>query len=176
MARLRGLVMLCHIGGMQHWLFKSEPDTFSFADLKARPGRREPWNGVRNYQARNFMRDSMAPGDTGLFYHSNCAEPGVAGVLKVVGEAVPDPTQFDPASEYFDPKSTAANPRWQLVDVAWVADFPRFVTLAEMRATAALADMMILRRGNRLSITPVDRAHFVALCKLGGLKAAGIPG
>ena len=161
---------------MQHWLFKSEPDVFSFADLKSRPGAREPWNGVRNYQARNFMRDSMAPGDTGFFYHSNCAEPGVAGLLKVVSDAKPDPCQFDPSSEYFDPASTRANPRWQLVDVAWLVDFPRFVSLAEMRVAADLADMMILRRGNRLSITPVERAHFVALCKLGGLKAREIPG
>lgn len=156
---------------MNYWLFKSEPETFSFDHLKSRPARTEPWNGVRNYQARNYLRDSMRPGDLGLFYHSSCAEPGVAGVVRVATESYPDPTQFDPRSEYYDPKAAEENPRWYLVDVAWEADFPRFVPLAAMRAEKALADMVVLRRGNRLSITPVTAAEFRAVCRLGGLKS-----
>ncbi len=155
---------------MRYWLFKSEPDVFSFQDLKSRPGQREPWNGVRNYQARNYMRDDMAPGDLGLFYHSSCAEPGVAGILRVVSEAVPDPTQFDPKGEYHDPASTVENPRWCLVEVAWAADLKFPVTLPALRAEPALADMLILRKGNRLSITPVEATHFMAICQLGGLN------
>ena len=159
---------------MRLWLFKSEPDVFSFADLKARPRRREPWNGVRNYQVRNFMRDEMNPGDLGLFYHSSCAEPGVAGLLRVCSPAKPDPTQFERGGDYEDPKSTAENPRWLLVDVEWAADLPQFVGLPVLRADPALADMLIMRRGNRLSITPVESAHFARVCELGGLKPAAI--
>jgi predicted RNA-binding protein with PUA-like domain len=159
---------------MRLWLFKSEPDVFSFADLKARPGRREPWNGVRNYQVRNFMRDEMNPGDLGLFYHSSCAEPGVAGLLRVCSAAKPDPTQFERGGDYEDPKSPPENPRWLLVDVEWAADLPAFVGLPELRADPALAEMLILRRGNRLSITPVEAAHFRRVCQLGGLKPAAL--
>ena len=154
---------------MRHWLLKSEPDVFSFDDLKRRPGRVEPWNGVRNYQVRNLIRDDMMPGDLGLFYHSSCAEPGVAGVLAIASEGKPDPTACDPSSDYFDPKSDPANPRWFLADVAWKADFTRFVPLTELREHPKLADLLILRRGNRLSITPVERAHFEIICKLGGI-------
>ena len=156
---------------MQYWLFKSEPDVFSFSDLKARGEVGEPWNGVRNYQARNYMRDAMSPGDLGLFYHSNCAVPGIAGVLRIATNAYPDQTQFDPASEYYDPTSSAENPRWQLVDVVWVADFPSFISLAQMREDAFLADMLVLRKGNRLSITPVAEEHFEYLCQCAGLPA-----
>jgi predicted RNA-binding protein with PUA-like domain len=152
---------------MNYWLFKSEPDVFSFADLKAR--RREPWSGVRNYQARNYMRDAMQPGDAALFYHSSCPEPGVAGVMTVASEAYADPTQFETGGEYHDAKATAERPVWQLVDVAWAADFPQFVTLEKLRGDAALADMLILRKGNRLSITPVTEAEFRRVCRLGGL-------
>lgn len=153
---------------MNHWLFKSEPDVFSFADLKARPGGREPWTGVRNYQARNFMRDLMEPGDLILFYHSSCPRPGVAGVARVASRPYPDPTQFDPADEYYDPKATLEKPVWILVDVEWARDFKRFVPLEELRAEPGLADMVILRRGNRLSITPVTPEEFEAVCRLGG--------
>lgn len=155
---------------MNYWLFKSEPDVFSFADLKARPGQREPWTGVRNYQARNYMRDSMEPGDLALFYHSSCPQPGVAGIAKVASKTYPDPTQFDPADEYHDPKATAEKPIWMLVDVAWHADLPRFVSLESLRAEAAVADLMLLRKGTRLSITPVDEAHFCHICQMGGWK------
>lgn len=152
------------------WLFKSEPDVFSFAHLKTRPGGREPWSGVRNYQARNYMRDSMEVGDLGLFYHSSCPEPGIAGVLKIASLPYPDPTQFDPHGEYFDPKATAENPRWMMVDVAWVEDFPTFVTLEMLRQKKSLAKMVTLQRGNRLSITPVTLAEYEIIRKLGGIK------
>lgn len=155
---------------MNHWLFKSEPDTFSFADLKARPRRREPWTGVRNYQARNYMRDEMHPGDAALFYHSSCPEPGIAGAMTVASEPYPDPTQFHPASEYFDPKATREKPIWHLVDVKWAKDFRRFVPLETLHSDPALADMLILRRGNRLSITPLTAAEYRRICQLGGVK------
>lgn len=154
---------------MRHWLFKSEPDCFSFSDLKSRPGKREPWSGVRNYQARNFMRDEMEPGDLSFFYHSSCPEPGIAGVIKVASQPYPDPTQFEPGGEYEDLKSTAENPRWMMVDIAWVQDFKKFVSLEMLRADPALINMQILQRGNRLSITPVTETEFKRLCKLGGI-------
>lgn len=156
---------------MAHWLFKSEPDTFSFDDLKARPCKREPWSGVRNYMARNYMRDSMEVGDLCLFYHSSCPEPGVAGVMKVASKPYADPTQFEPGGDYEDPKATAENPRWFLVDVEWVEDFDNFVSLEVMRATPALEKMITLQKGNRLSITPVTSAEFKAVCKLGKTKS-----
>ncbi len=151
------------------WLLKSEPDVFSFADLKKRKHRTEPWDGVRNYQVRNMMRDDMRVGDLGLFYHSSCPEPGVAGVVRIASEARPDPGQFDPESDYHDPKSDPANPRWLLVDVAWEADFKRLVPLKELREHEELADMLILRKGNRLSVTPLAPEHFQRVCELGGL-------
>ena len=155
---------------MRYWLLKSEPDVFSFADLKKRSKKTEPWNGVRNYQARNFMRDDMQVGDLGLFYHSSCDEPGVAGIVKITRAAYPDPTQFDPKSEYHDAGSKKEDPRWLMVDVTFEADLPQFVHLAALREDASLSDLLILRRGNRLSITPVEEAHFKRICKLGGLK------
>jgi predicted RNA-binding protein with PUA-like domain len=155
---------------MKYWLLKSEPDVFSFADLKKRPRKTEPWNGVRNYQARNFMRDEMSVGDLGLFYHSSCAEPGVAGIVKITRAAYPDPTQFDPKSEYFDAGSKQEDPRWLMVDVTFEMDVPQFVHLAQLREDSVLADLLILRRGNRLSITPVEAAHFKRICKLGGVR------
>ncbi|HWB06365.1 MAG TPA: EVE domain-containing protein [Verrucomicrobiales bacterium] len=153
---------------MNYWLFKSEPDTFSFSDLKARPKRREPWSGVRNYQARNYMRDQMRVGDLALFYHSSCPEPGVAGAMSVASEPYPDPTQFDPQSPYFDPKATDEKPIWMLVDVEWAKDFKHFVPLETMRSDPALAKMVTLQRGNRLSITPVTAAEYKHVLKLGG--------
>lgn len=149
---------------MDHWLMKSEPDEFSFQDLVRK--KREPWTGVRNYQARNFMR-SAAIGDLVLFYHSNCDEPGIAGVARITKAAFPDPTQFDPRSDYHDPRSTRADPRWSCVEVSHHQSFRRHVTLADLRASRALRDMLILRPGNRLSVTPVTPGEFRTIVGLG---------
>ncbi|MGA2052208.1 MAG: EVE domain-containing protein [Opitutales bacterium] len=155
---------------MNHWLMKSEPDVFGLAHLQARPGGVAPWDGVRNYQARNFLRDSMRPGDRVLFYHSSCEVPGVAGLAEVAGPARPDPTQFDPKSDFYDPGSKPDNPRWWLVDVRYVATFPSFVPLTTLRAQSTLSKMRLLAPGNRLSITPVTPAEYKTICKLGGHK------
>lgn len=154
---------------MQHWLLKSEPDVFSFADLKKRPRRTEPWNGVRNYLARNYLRQ-MRAGDLGFFYHSNCGKPGIMGVVRIVKTAYPDPTQFDPKSEYHDAGSKKDDPRWSMVDVKWVADFKKFVSLEMLRSEPLLVGLIVLRLGNRLSVTPVDAGHFAVICEMGGLK------
>lgn len=140
---------------MAYWLMKSEPDEVSIDDLAARPGQQVPWFGVRNYQARNFMRDAMALGDQAFFYHSGCAQPGIAGICEVCSEPYPDATQFDPASPYFDAKSSPEAPRWLLVDVRLVRKTP-LVSLAELRRHPELANMRLLAPGNRLSITPVQ--------------------
>jgi predicted RNA-binding protein with PUA-like domain len=153
---------------MQYWLMKSEPDTFSLSDLKNRPGKREPWDGVRNYQARNFMRDAMKKGDGVLFYHSNTNPPGVVGLAEVASKPYPDPTAFDPKSKYFDPKSDTDNPRWILVDVRYRKTFKKAVTLEQMKTMPALKDMRVLQRGNRLSITPVTKAEYDAICAASG--------
>jgi predicted RNA-binding protein with PUA-like domain len=153
---------------MRYWLLKSEPDVFSFDHLKKRAERTEPWNGVRNYQVRNMMRDDMEVGDLGLFYHSSCEVPGVAGVVRIASAAKPDPTQFNPKSEYYDKGSKKEDPRWLLVDVAWEADLPKFVPLTAMHDEPRLAEMIVLRRGNRLSITPVEKKDFDLICKMGG--------
>ena len=142
-----------------YWLMKSEPDECSIDDALAAPQATVPWTGVRNYQARNFMRDAMQVGDGVLFYHSSCPEPGIAGVARVASAVYPDPTQFDPKSPYFDPKSTPDKPRWLLRDVK-AEKKTRLLSLAEMRATPALADMVVLQRGSRLSITPVNEDHW----------------
>jgi predicted RNA-binding protein with PUA-like domain len=139
---------------MQYWLMKSEPAEVSIDDALAAPGHTVAWTGVRNYQARNFMRDQMRVGDGVLFYHSSCAEPGIAGLAEVASTAYPDDTQFDSSSKYFDAKAMRENPRWMLVDVRAVKK-TRLIGLAELREQPALADMQILKRGNRLSITPV---------------------
>ncbi len=154
---------------MQYWLIKSEPQVFSIADLR-RAGR-EPWSGVRNYQARNFMWRAMREDDLAIFYHSNATPPGAAGIARVVGEPYPDPTQWDPSSEYFDPKSPPERPRWWLVDFGFVAEFPRLLALEEMRADPELAEMWILRKGNRLSITPLTAGEFRRVCALAGATA-----
>jgi predicted RNA-binding protein with PUA-like domain len=138
---------------------KSEPDEFSIDDLAAAPGRTTPWFGVRNYQARNFMRDAMRVGDRAFFYHSSCPEPGIAGVAEVASAAYPDASQFDPKSEYYDAKSTPAAPRWLNVDMRLVKK-TRFVPLVDLRAHRELAGMLVLQRGNRLSITPVTPAEW----------------
>jgi predicted RNA-binding protein with PUA-like domain len=153
---------------MNYWLFKSEPDTFSFDDLKNRPQRTEPWSGVRNYQARNFMRDEMRVGDLAFFYHSSCPQPGIAGIIRVASEPYPDPTQFAPSDDYFDPKATPEKPIWMLVDVAWEQDLKNFVPLETLRADPVLEGMRLLQKGTRLSITPVTEAEFKHIRKLGG--------
>ena len=153
---------------MNHWLIKSEPDVFSIDDL-ARVGR-EPWSGVRNYQARNYMWKDMKPGDLALFYHSNAKPPGIAGIAKVVGSPYPDPTQFDPQSEYHDPKATHEKPRWFLVDFEFVGKFREILTLEAIKADSLLSEMMICQRGTRLSITPVDPLHYKRACKLARYK------
>ena len=152
---------------MKYWLMKSEPDVFSFEDLKKRPKKTEPWNGVRNYQARNFMRDEMKIGDLILFYHSSCEIPGVAGIAKVSSKAYPDSTQFDPKSEYFDPKATLENPRWFLVDVTFESNLKKLVPLEEIKKQKKLEGMRLLQRGNRLSILPVTREEFEYIKNLG---------
>jgi predicted RNA-binding protein with PUA-like domain len=152
---------------MSYWLMKSEPDEFSIDDLAQAPRQTAAWWGVRNYQARNFMRDRMKPGDLALFYHSSCEVPGVAGIVKVAKPAYPDATQFDPKSEYYDPKATPAEPRWVNVDVKLVAK-TRFVPLTDLRGNKALAGMQLLRRGNRLSITPVTAGEWSVIMRLAG--------
>ena len=142
-----------------YWLMKSEPDECSIDDALAAPRATVPWTGVRNYQARNFMRDAMQVGDGVLFYHSSCAEPGIVGIARVASGTRPDPTQFDPKSPYYDAASKPDNPRWLLLDVQALRK-TRVLALPELRATPALADMIVLRKGNRLSITPVDAAHW----------------
>ncbi|MBI3283842.1 MAG: EVE domain-containing protein [Burkholderiales bacterium] len=142
---------------MAYWLMKSEPDEVSIDDALAASS--IPWFGVRNYQARNFMRDRMQPGDGVLFYHSSCDQPGIAGLAEVASSAYPDHTQFDPASKYFDPKSSAESPRWMMVDVRALRK-TRLLSLAELRACPALSDMLVLQKGSRLSITPVGVAEW----------------
>ncbi|MBU6437831.1 MAG: EVE domain-containing protein [Betaproteobacteria bacterium] len=144
---------------------KSEPEECSIDDALAAPKATVPWTGVRNYQARNYMRDLMRPGDGVLFYHSSCAEPGIVGLAEVASTPYPDPTQFDARSKYHDPKSTREQPRWVLVDVKALRK-TRVLGLAELRSRPELADMIILRRGNRLSITPVSAAEWRAIGKL----------
>jgi predicted RNA-binding protein with PUA-like domain len=149
---------------MTYWLMKSEPDTYSIDDLE-RDGQ-EPWDGIRNYQARNMMRDDMKIGDKIFFYHSNCKEPGIVGVMKVASKPYPDATQFDPDSNYYDAKSNPDDPRWCLVDVKFVRKTKRNITLTEMKAHPALDDMILTRRGNRLSVMPVDKAHWDIILSL----------
>jgi predicted RNA-binding protein with PUA-like domain len=144
---------------MRYWLMKSEPDEFSIDDLAAASKQTTPWFGVRNYQARNYMRDDMRVGDRAFFYHSSCPEPGIAGIVEISRLAYPDATQFDPKSDYYDPKSTREAPRWQNVDVKLVRRTP-LVTLPMLRDAKGLEDMVVLRKGNRLSITPVTASEW----------------
>jgi predicted RNA-binding protein with PUA-like domain len=151
-------------GNMAYWLMKSEPDAYSIDDLER--DRREMWDGIRNYQARNMMRDDMCVGDEAIFYHSACKEPAAVGVMRIASQPYPDPTQFDPESKYYDPKSSEEEPRWVLVDVEFVRKFSRAITLRELRGEPELEGMLLLKRGNRLSITPVEEKHWNRLLEL----------
>ena len=151
---------------MKHWLIKSEPDVFSIEDLARAPRRTTSWEGVRNFQARNFLR-AMERGDRAVFYHSNADPPAAAGVVEVVRTAYPDPSAWDPRSDYHDPRASAENPLWSMVDVRLVEVFPRPVPLEELRGVKALAKMELLRRGSRLSVQPVTPAEFRTIEKLG---------
>jgi predicted RNA-binding protein with PUA-like domain len=147
---------------MNHWLLKSEPGTFGIDDLAARPRKVTAWDGVRNFQARNMLRDDFRKGDRAFFYHSGCAEPGIVGIVEVAREAYPDPTAFDPQDAHYDPIGTPDAPRWYVVDLRLVRKLDRVITLQELRSHARgkLRDLLILRRGNRLSVTPVTKAEW----------------
>lgn len=152
---------------MNYWLMKSEPQVFSVDSLARAPRRRSHWDGVRNYQVRNMMRDEMKKGDLAFFYHSSCEVPGIYGVMRIAKEGYPDPTAFDPTHDHHDPKSDPTNPTWYMVDVELVEKFEKPVTLEAMKARAdELPDMLILRRGNRLSITPVSAAEWKKILRL----------
>ncbi len=148
----------------RHWLVKSEPDAFSIDDLRA--AGTEPWDGIRNYQARNMMRDDMAIGDRVLFYHSNAKPPGLVGLAEVASEPYPDPTAFDPASKYYDPKSDPDDPRWILVDLRYVDHLPRFLSLDELKQRKELDGMPLLAKGQRLSVMPIEKQHYDAVVAL----------
>jgi predicted RNA-binding protein with PUA-like domain len=147
---------------MKYWLMKTEPSTFSIDDLRKAPKQTTGWDGVRNYQVRNMMRDEMKPGDQAFIYHSSCDVPGIAGIAEIICEAYPDPTQFDRKHDHYDPKSTLAAPRWLMIDVKFIRRCQRVIALDELRTleNKTLAGMLILRAGNRLSITPVDASHW----------------
>ncbi len=147
---------------MNYWLMKSEPGEFGIDDLRKRPRKTEPWDGVRNYQARNMMRDEMQLGDRAFFYHSACEVPGVVGIVEIASAPYADPTAFDPADRHYDPKSDPENPRWFLVDVKFVRKLKRTIALSELRAFAEtkLDGLALLRRGNRLSVMPVAKKHW----------------
>ncbi|NOX42956.1 MAG: EVE domain-containing protein [Gammaproteobacteria bacterium] len=145
---------------MNYWLFKSEPDTFSITDLKNMPNKTEHWDGVRNYQARNFMMNDMKKGDLAFFYHSNCKIPGIVGVATITKEAYPDYTAQDPKSPYHDPKSTQENPRWYMVDVKFIRELKRTISLTELKPLKELNEFPLVRKGNRLSIMPVTKKEW----------------
>jgi predicted RNA-binding protein with PUA-like domain len=152
-----------------YWLFKSEPTCFSLTDLKHRPEATEHWDGVRNFQARNFLRDEVKVGDLVLFYHSNTAEPAIVGIAEVVKAGYPDWTAFDPESDHFDPRSTPEKPAWYMVDVKFVRELPRPVTLSELRGIASLSSMALLKR-SRLSIQPVRPEEWAEIMRLAGVE------
>ena len=145
---------------MNYWLMKSEPDVFGIDHLKAMPDKTEHWDGVRNYQARNMMRDQMQKGDQVFFYHSNCDEPGIVGIAKVVKEGYPDHTAFDPETKYYDPKSDPDQPRWYMVDVKLQRKLKRTITLAELKGARELEECPLVRKGNRLSIMPISKQQW----------------
>ncbi len=151
---------------MNFWLFKSEPETFGIDHLQQRPKQTEHWDGVRNYQARNMLRDDIKVGDKIFFYHSNCTPPGIVGTAEVVKAAYPDPSSWDDKSKYFDPKSSPENPRWFMVDVRFMEKFKKIMTLDEIKNNPALKDMVVARRGNRLSITPVKKDEWETITSL----------
>ena len=150
---------------MKYWLMKSEPQVFGIDDLISRPHQTEPWDGVRNYQARNFMRDDMVVGDRAFFYHSSCPSPGITGLVEVSKNAYPDKTQFDTSSKYFDPKSTISKPRWFNVEVKFLKKIP-LISLDKIRGNSKLSTLQILRRGNRLSITPITKEEWSEILKM----------
>ncbi len=150
---------------MQYWLMKSEPGEVSIDDLKSFPNQTVEWFGIRNYQARNFMRDQMNPGDKAIFWHSSCKEPGVYGIVEVIGTAHPDTTQFDPANDYYEPKATSEKPVWWCVDVKFVAK-TRYISIQELRRYPELANMRVLQKGNRLSITPLSEGEWQFIMNL----------
>ena len=156
---------LTDTGPTRYWLMKNEPDEYSFDHAMAAPAQTIAWNGVRNYQARNFMRDDMQIGDGVLYWHSSCAEPGIYGLARIAGNLRVDPSQFDPADPYYDPKSSPDKPRWLTLDVQAVRK-TRPMLIAELREQPELADMRVLQKGNRLSITPVDEAHWQCITAL----------
>lgn len=145
---------------MKYWLMKSEPDAFSIDDLKEKKAKGEHWDGVRNYQARNFMRDDMKLGDKVLFYHSSCKVPGVVGIASVIKESHPDHTSWDPKSNYYDPKSTPEDPRWFMVDIKFEIKFSRTISLKELKEHIELKDLKLLQKGCRLSIMPIAKKEF----------------
>lgn len=151
---------------MPHWLFKSEPSTFSIDDLNHRPNKTEHWDGVRNYQVRNLLRDDIKSGDLAFFYHSSCDLPGIAGIIKVVKAGYPDFTAWDIDSDHFDSRSTPEHPRWFMVDVKFVKKFKRVITLEEIKKHSKLKNMAVTRRGNRLSITPVTEQEWKIILEL----------
>ena len=153
---------------MNYWLFKSEPDAFSIDDLIDMKRKTDHWDGIRNYQARNLMRDQMKKGDLGFFYHSSCKVPGIAGTVEIVKEAYPDHTALDKNAKYFDPKSTEENPRWVMVDVKFKQKFSEILSLTQLREVKSLSDMMLLRKGSRLSIQPVSKKEWNIINKLAG--------
>ncbi|MGI8923003.1 MAG: EVE domain-containing protein [Fimbriimonadales bacterium] len=152
----------------RYWLMKSEPDTYSYEDLEKEERGQGHWEGVRNFQARNFMKNDMKVGDRVLFYYSSCPEPGIAGIAEVASEAYPDHTQFDPKSHYYDPTAREEKPKWWMVDLRAIEKLPHYVSLKTMRETPELADMITLRKGNRLSITPVTESDWRTVLRLGG--------
>lgn len=151
---------------MAYWLMKSEPSVFSIDDLARRPQQTEPWDGVRNYQVRNWLRDAMQPGDQAFFYHSSCEVPGIAGLVKIVSAGYPDRSAFNPESHHYDPKSTAQNPRWYCVDVCLIRKFKRLIPLAELKQQPTLHTMQLLQKGSRLSITPITAEQWQTILTL----------
>ena len=151
---------------MNYWLMKSEPDAFSIDDLQKARGKKDHWDGIRNYQARNMMRDAMKKGDLVFFYHSNCRGPGIAGIMKIVREGYPDHTAFDLRSKYYDPKSDPDNPRWFMVDVQFVRKLSRVIPLSELKEHPRLDDMQLVKRGNRLSIMSVNKKQWDTILEM----------
>ena len=151
---------------MNYWLMKSEPDVFSIDDLKNRPNQTEPWEGIRNYQARNMLRDEMKKGDLAFFYHSSCEIPAITGIIEIVKEGYPDPTAFIPKHRYYDPKSKRDNPAWYLVDVKLKRKLKRIITLTELRNKKPLQNMKLLQKGNRLSVMPVTKKEWDYILQL----------
>lgn len=155
---------------MNYWLLKSEPTAYSIDDLQKEKNKTTCWDGVRNYQARNFMRDVMKKGDQAFFYHSNCEEPGIVGIVTIVRESYPDFTAWDPKNHHYDPKSLPANPIWMMADIKFQEKFPQIVSLAKLRQNPLLKDLLILKKGNRLSITPISKKHWGVIISMSDIN------